>query len=259
MNLQPRKVVFIVNNQMQIFSNDIFGNIRTTIINNEPWFVGKDITNILGYQNGSRDINRHVDDEDKLTERIVMSGQNREVTFINESGLYSLILSSKMPNAKKFKRWVTSEVLPTIRRTGGYIPISSNEDELTIMAKAHKILERTLEEKNQLLETKSKALAIAQPKADKYDKLMSAKGYISFNVAAKQLGWGRNKLMAFLRDKDVLFRDGLSNIAYQKYCKLGYFVVKFSIGKNVYACGVTKVTTKGLDFIYNLLSTEQVA
>ena len=146
MNLQPRKVVFIVNNQMQIFSNDIFGNIRTTIINNEPWFVGKDITNILGYQNGSRDINRHVDDEDKLTERIVMSGQNREVTFINESGLYSLILSSKMPNAKKFKRWVTSEVLPTIRRTGGYIPISSNEDELTIMAKAHKILERTLEE-----------------------------------------------------------------------------------------------------------------
>ena len=92
MNLQPRKVVFIVNNQMQIFSNDIFGNIRTTIINNEPWFVGKDITNILGYQNGSRDINRHVDDEDKLTERIVMSGQNREVTFINESGLYSLIL-----------------------------------------------------------------------------------------------------------------------------------------------------------------------
>ena len=155
MNLQPRKVVFIVNNQMQIFSNDIFGNIRTTIINNEPWFVGKDITNILGYQNGSRDINRHVDDEDKLTERIVMSGQNREVTFINESGLYSLILSSKMPNAKKFKRWVTSEVLPTIRRTGGYIPISSNEDELTIMAKAHKILERTLEEKNQLLETLS--------------------------------------------------------------------------------------------------------
>ena len=143
-----------MNNQMQIFSNDIFGNIRTTIINNEPWFVGKDITNILGYQNGSRDINRHVDDEDKLTERIVMSGQNREVTFINESGLYSLILSSKMPNAKKFKRWVTSEVLPTIRRTGGYIPISSNEDELTIMAKAHKILERTLEEKNQLLETK---------------------------------------------------------------------------------------------------------
>ena len=140
MNLQPRKVVFIVNNQMQIFSNDIFGNIRTTIINNEPWFVGKDITNILGYQNGSRDINRHVDDEDKLTERIVMSGQNREVTFINESGLYSLILSSKMPNAKKFKRWVTSEVLPTIRRTGGYIPISSNEDELTIMAKAHKFL-----------------------------------------------------------------------------------------------------------------------
>lgn len=248
-----------MNNQIQIFSNDIFGNIRTTIINNEPWFVGKDITNVLGYSNSSKALTDHVDDEDKLNNESLSSVGQRGGWLINESGLYSLILSSKMPNAKKFKRWVTSEVLPAIRRTGGYIPISSNEDELTIMAKAHKILERTLEEKNQLLETKSKALAIAQPKADKYDKLMSAKGYISFNVAAKQLGWGRNKLMAFLRDKDVLFRDGLSNIAYQKYCQLGYFVVKFSIGKNGYACGVTKVTPKGLDFIYKLLSTEQVA
>ena len=260
MNLQHRKVVFVVNNQMQIFSNDIFGNIRTTIINNEPWFVGKGVATILGYAKPLNALATHIDEDDSLKQGLIDSmGRTQETTFINESGLYSLILSSKMPNAKKFKRWVTSEVLPAIRRTGGYIPISSNEDELTIMAKAHKILERTLEEKNQLLETKSKALAIAQPKADKYDKLMSAKGYISFNVAAKQLGWGRNKLMAFLRDKDVLFRDGLSNIAYQKYCKLGYFVVKFSIGKNGYACGVTKVTPKGLDFIYKLLSTEQVA
>lgn len=245
--------------ELKVFENAEFGSVRTTTVNGEIMFVGKDVAEILGYSNPRKAIIDHIDEEDKGVTKCDTLGGKQDLTMINESGLYSLILSSKMPNAKKFKRWVTSEVLPTIRRTGGYIPISSNEDELTIMAKAHKILERTLEEKNQLLETKSKALAIAQPKADKYDKLMSAKGYISFNVAAKQLGWGRNKLMAFLRDKDVLFRDGLSNIAYQKYCKLGYFVVKFSIGKNGYACGVTKVTPKGLDFIYKLLSTEQVA
>ena len=103
--------------------------VRTVEINGEPWFVGKDVATVLGYQNGSRDINRHVDEEDKLTERIVLSGQNREVIIINESGLYSLILSSKLPNAKAFKRWVTSEVLPSIRKTGSYTYQRANPNE----------------------------------------------------------------------------------------------------------------------------------
>lgn len=103
--------------------------VRTVEIDGEPWFVGKDVATVLGYQNGSRDINRHVDEEDKLTERIVLSGQNREVIIINESGLYSLILSSKLPNAKAFKRWVTSEVLPSIRKTGSYTYQRANPNE----------------------------------------------------------------------------------------------------------------------------------
>ena len=107
-------------NEITVFNNDEFGSIRTVTIENEPWFVGKDVAEVLGYQNGSRDINRHVDDEDKLTHQISAAGQNRNMTLINESGLYSLILSSKLPNAKKFKRWVTSEVLPSIRKTGSY-------------------------------------------------------------------------------------------------------------------------------------------
>lgn len=112
-------------NKIKIFSNEDFGEVRTLTIDNKPYFVGKDVAEILGYANAPKAIRDHVDDEDKLTERIVLSGQNREVIFINESGLYSLILSSKMPNAKKFKRWVTSEVLPTIRKTGGYV---TNDD-----------------------------------------------------------------------------------------------------------------------------------
>lgn len=107
-------------NELEIFKNEEFGEIRTVVIENEPWFVGKDITNILGYQNGSRDINRHVDEDDRGSTEMVSPSGVQKTTIINESGLYSLILSSKLPNAKKFKHWVTSEVLPTIRKHGYY-------------------------------------------------------------------------------------------------------------------------------------------
>lgn len=107
-------------NQLEVFRNREFGEIRTVTVDGEPWFVGKDIAEIMQYTNTQKAIRDHVDEEDKLTERIVLSGQNREVIFINESGLYSLILSSKIPGAKRFKRWVTSEVLPQIRKTGTY-------------------------------------------------------------------------------------------------------------------------------------------
>lgn len=106
--------------EIQLFNNPDFGEIRTVTIDGEPWFVGKDVAVALGYSNTQKAIRDHVDNEDKLTERIVLAGQNREVIIINESGLYSLILSSKLPSAKKFKRWVTSEVLPTLRKTGKY-------------------------------------------------------------------------------------------------------------------------------------------
>jgi len=107
---------------IQIFTSDIFGEIRTCQVNNQIMFVGKDVATALGYSNSQKAIRDHVDDDDKLTERFVLSGQARSVIIINESGLYALVLSSKLPQAKAFKRWVTSEVLPQIRQTGGYIP-----------------------------------------------------------------------------------------------------------------------------------------
>ena len=110
----------LMENNVQVFSNPVFGNIRTMMIDGAPWFVGKEVADILGYANTQKAIRDHVDEEDRLTERIVLSGQNREVVLINESGLYGLILSSKMPAAKRFKHWVSSEVLPTIRKTGSY-------------------------------------------------------------------------------------------------------------------------------------------
>lgn len=107
-------------NELQIFQNKEFGEVRSLVINNEPWFVGKDVAEALGYKNSKNAVPTHVDEEDKLSTQIEYTGQKRNVTVINESGLYSLILSSKLPNAKKFKRWVTSEVLPTLRKTGSY-------------------------------------------------------------------------------------------------------------------------------------------
>ena len=108
-------------NELEIFKNEEFGEIRTVVIENEPWFVGKDVTEILGYQNASKALNDHVDKEDKLNNESLSSLGQRGGWFINESGLYSLILSSKLPKAKDFKRWVKSEVLPTIRKHGAYM------------------------------------------------------------------------------------------------------------------------------------------
>lgn len=131
-------------NDLKIFENKEFGKIRTVIENGEPWFIGKEVADILEYANTAKAIRDHVDEEDKLTERIVRSGQNREVIFINESGLYSLILSSKLPNAKKFKKWVTSEVLPSIRKNGGYIAGQETMSDDELMARALQVAQNKI-------------------------------------------------------------------------------------------------------------------
>ena len=135
--------------ETQIFKHEVFGEIRTmTDEKGEVFFVGKDVAKVLGYINTRDALRQHVDNEDKLESQITTSGQRRNIIFINESGLYSLVLSSKLPSAKAFKRWVTSEVLPQIRKTGGYIPTRDEKGkELSpeeVLARAHQIVGRTL-------------------------------------------------------------------------------------------------------------------
>ena len=146
---------------LQIFNSEEFGQIRTMAINGEPWFVGKDVADILGYKNGSRDINAHVEDEDrriiKSTETVSLDIPSRGVILINESGLYSLILSSKMPNAKKFKHWVTSEVLPSIRGNGAYIAGQENMTPEQIMAAGLQVTQKIVASKNRWIEVAGKA------------------------------------------------------------------------------------------------------
>lgn len=153
------------NKQVQVFNNGIFGDVRVIMRDGEPWFIGKDVAEILGYERADNAIRNHVDDEDKLMHQISASGQKRNMTIINESGLYSLILSSKLPTAKAFKRWVTSEVLPTIRKQGMYLTSATAEEAISspesFIAKALIVANQVLErqkERIKHLETTNNAL-----------------------------------------------------------------------------------------------------
>lgn len=140
-------------NDIKIFNSPDFGNVRTMMIDNEPWFVGKDVACALGYVNPKNAVPKHVSEEDKLSTQIEYSGQRREVTVINESGLYALIFGSKLDSAKKFKRWVTNEVLPSIRKTGGYqMPITTDE-KIMLLAQGHTELKQEIDEVKSDLET----------------------------------------------------------------------------------------------------------
>ena len=134
-------------NEIKVFSHKELGGVRVLEINGQPWFIGKDVANILGYENGSRDIKRHVDEEDRRTEMLPQYQNGTLVSkalIINESGLYSLILSSKLPKAREFKRWVTSEVLPSIRKTGGYV--AGNETDYIIKAATQATMQTVMEQ-----------------------------------------------------------------------------------------------------------------
>ena len=130
--------------EIKIFENVAFGPIRIVEVKNEPWFVGKDVAEVLGYSNTMKAIRDHVKDNHKLAERIVLSGQNREAILIDEAGVYSLVMRSKLPKAEQFQEWVTSEVLPAIRKTGGYINGSDSMSDDEIMARALLIAQKTI-------------------------------------------------------------------------------------------------------------------
>lgn len=153
--------------------------------NDGPWFVGKDVAQVLGYSNTRDALNKHVDIEDKNTVAIRDGKGNPNQTLINESGLYSLILSSKLPQAREFKRWVTSEVLPQIRRTGGYIPINDTDDEKLILAKAVGIFQRTVREKDRIIETQRGELETVKPLAMLGEAFVGTDGTMSVTQAAR--------------------------------------------------------------------------
>lgn len=220
-------------NNLQIFDSPDFGQIRTIQQNGEPWFVGKDVADILGYQNGSRDVNRHVDEDDRQNYQNGTFESNRGLTIINESGLYSLILSSKMPKAKEFKRWVTSEVIPAIRKTGGYIAGSENMTDAEIMAKAVLVAQSTIRQRDQRIKELESDVAAAKPKVLFADAVSASDSTILIGDLAKilkQNGYpiGQKRLFNWMRDNGYLIkRQGADyNSPTQRSMELGLFRVK---------------------------------
>lgn len=193
-------------NEMQTFVFEA-QPVRAIVMNGEPWFVGKDVAEVLGYRDTSDALKKHVDDDDKLTRRFADSGQNREMYIINESGLYSLILSSKLPGAKQFKRWVTSEVLPSIRKHGGYI---ANQEEMSpeeLMAKALQVAQKTLAEREARLAAVTAENQMMKPKAEYFDALVDRNLLTSIRETAKELGVKEKVFIQFLMQKRYLYRD----------------------------------------------------
>ena len=278
----------MMENELMVFENEQFGNVRGINIDGEGWLVGKDVAELLGYKNTRDALSKHVDEEDKSEVAIHDGRQNRNMVVINESGLYSLVLRSKLPQAKKFRRWVTSEVLPQIRQTGGYIPIKEEDDELTIMSKAFMIAQKTIDNKQQQIEQQQQLIEqqqevieqrqevielqqevinnqqeVIESQRDKVDFANtvseSEDDEIDMGTMAKLLAEkgltidgkkiGRNTLFEFLRDSKILMDD---NLPYQTFINRGYFiVVEYTMWKNnkTKLCRQTLVTGKGQLYI----------
>lgn len=240
-------------NEIQIFNNKEFGNIRTVNIAGEPWFVGKDVANALGYSNNRKAISDHVGEEDKRDGVTIRDSIGREQNpiLINESGMYSLIFGSKLESAKRFKHWVTSEVLPTIRKTGSYQSVPQGKE---LLALAVLEAQKTIEEQNHKIKE-------MQPKAIFADAVSASETSILVGDLAKlicQNGYqiGQKRLFEWLRQNGYLMKCGSSrNMPTQRYLEQGLFEVKESNVQNpdgsIRITRTTKITGRGQLYFVN--------
>ena len=243
-------------NELMIFNNPEFGEIRTVEVNGEPWFVGKDVATALGYSNPRKALADHVDDEDKLQDDGVTIrdpiGRDQHPIVINESGLYSLVLSSKLPGAKRFKRWITSEVIPSIRKHGAYLTPETleaailNPDTMIRLCTALK----EEQDKRKALEAANATLAvdnqIMRPKADYFDELVDRNLLTSFRETAKQLDVKEKAFVQFLLDKKYIYRDKKGKLMPYADKNDGLFEVKECFNEKTQWSGTqTLITPKG--------------
>ena len=251
--------------EITIFKNAEFGSVRTITINNEPYFVGKDVAEILGYSKPRNAIASHVDDEDRKDAPIQGDlGGKQIMTVINESGLYSLILSSKLPSAKKFKHWVTADVLPSIRKHGMYATDELlNNPDFAISVFRQLKAER---EENQRLQTvnqqQEQIIGELQPKANYVDVILDNKGLVTITQIAKDYGMSGRKMNELLKEYGVQYKQSGQWLLYSKYHNMGYTHSKtIEIVRSDGRPDVTmetKWTQKGRLFIYELLKNNGI-
>jgi anti-repressor protein len=247
-------------NDLKIFENKEFGEIRTVNIDGEPWFVGKDVAAALGYNNPQKAIRDHVDDED-VTVNKTFTVNGTMATLINESGLYSLVISSKLPNAKRFKRWVTSEVLPSIRKNGGYIAGQETMTDDELMARALQVAQNKIQERDKQIETMKPKAIFADAVAASHTSILV--GELAKILKQNGVNIGQNRLYEWLRENGYLIRGNKRtdrNAPTQRSMDMGLFEVKISTVVNsdgsVRETRTTKVTGKGQQYFINKFLTE---
>lgn len=247
-------------NTVQVFNFEN-SEIRTTVIDDTPYFVGKDVAKTLGYKDTVNAIKSHVDDEDKRGWQITTPSGNQNMTVVTESGVYALIFGSKLPSAKKFKRWVTNDVLPDIRKHGAYLSNDKIEEILTDPETIISLAQQVKDEraKNALL---TQQVAESRPKADYYDKIMQSTSLVTITQIAKDYGWSAKQMNDKLHELGVQYKIGGQWVLYSKYQDKGYtFSHTVDITKKDGSTDVkmnTKWTQKGRLFIYNLLKENDI-
>jgi len=230
-------------------------DILITVISGEPMFEVYSTGMALGQSkwNGkrtSRTPHRQRIDS-TLTRAEIQPYIYNDHRYMTESQLYDFMLESRTEKVKPFKKWLTTEVLPQIRKTGGYVPVGKDDSDSEIMARAIKIADKTIKEKDRLISE-------LQPKAIGYDEFLHTPGFISLNKTAKSIQIGRNKMIATLRSNKVLFKDGSDNLPYQRYINSGYFTVNHIIGRDGRIHSTTRVSSRGVEYIHNLLQKKEV-
>lgn len=239
------------------FNNDLF-SLQVLTIEDQPYFIGKEVATILGYARSDNAIRNHVDIEDKLTHRFNASGQNRNMIIINESGLYSLILKSKLPHAKKFKRWVTLEVLPSIRKHGAYLTDSKLDEVLSDPDTIIKLATQLKEEK-QKVSSLSKDLSIAKPKIEYHDLILNNDSLLSVNQIAKDYGLSARGFNQLLHDLGIQYKQSNTWHLYAKYQRFGYTQTQpYYDRKGNLLTTNTKWTQDGKKFLYKLLKRNNI-
>ena len=245
--------------ELKKFSSAEFGSVRTSIIDNQIYFVGKDVAECLGYSDPNKAIAMHVDDEDKLNDKMSSSLGQRGGWFINESGLYFLIMSSKLPKAKKFKRWVTSEVLPSIRKTGMYATdqLLDNPDLAIAVFTQLKEERRRVRELETINLIQNQQILEMKPKVSYHDKILQNPDVVPITTIAKDYGYSAKKFNALLHEMSIQFKKGRIWFLYQKYADQGYTQSK-TFDENGHTFMHTYWTQKGRLFLYDFLKNEGI-
>lgn len=243
-------------NKLEIFKSEEFGEIRSITIKNEPYFVGKDIAEILKYTNPQKALRDHVDAEDKTVNDSFTVNGTRGI-LINESGLYSLIMSSKLPIARKFKRWITNEVLPSIRKNGGYIQGQEELSDDELISKALLVANRKIEEKNKILIEKEAEIKQLKPKAKYCDLILQSPSTITVTSIAKDYGMSGIAFNQLLHELGIQYKQSQQWFLFAKYQNQGYThgkTTQFYRNNGTVDYKInTEWTQKGRLFLYNKL------